>query len=116
MKPSKRDKYLQAKYGISEAQYSEKLVHQGYACEMCMKPQASLKYRLHVDHNHKTGIVRGLLCFACNKYRVGRNNLQTADALYSYMVRHEFGKTTGTAPVGPKKRKTKRRRKSKGVT
>jgi hypothetical protein len=36
-------------------------------CAICGKDESSFKRKLAVDHNHKTGIVRGLLCFKCNK-------------------------------------------------
>ncbi len=34
-------------------------------CAICDQP-APGKTRLHVDHNHKTGAIRGLLCVLCN--------------------------------------------------
>ena len=39
---------------------------QGGVCAICGRPP---KYgmRLHVDHDHKTGLVRGLLCWPCNR-------------------------------------------------
>ncbi len=36
---------------------------QGNACATCLKP---LNVNYHVDHNHETGQVRGLLCKLCN--------------------------------------------------
>lgn len=35
-------------------------------CVVCKKHQQDLKHKLHVDHDHKTGVVRGLLCINCN--------------------------------------------------
>lgn len=41
---------------------------QGGHCKICGIHQIEIKRAaLHVDHDHKTGIVRGLLCFNCNK-------------------------------------------------
>ncbi len=57
------------KYGITPARYEELLRIQGGACAICQRaPQAQ---RLAVDHNHKTGEVRGLLCVRCNRRVLG---------------------------------------------
>ena len=53
-------------YGLTTDEYSDKLRAQGYSCLMCGAHQANLKYRLAVDHCHRTGKVRGLLCPKCN--------------------------------------------------
>lgn len=55
--------YLRA-YGITEAEYQELLIAQSKRCAICRKKPK--EKRLHVDHNHETGKVRGLLCFNCN--------------------------------------------------
>lgn len=53
------------KYGLTEADYQLLLEKQGYVCAVCgNKP---LLRRLAVDHCHKTGNVRGLLCRKCNQ-------------------------------------------------
>lgn len=39
---------------------------QGGKCLICGDSESRLGHRLAVDHDHKTGIIRGLLCKACN--------------------------------------------------
>lgn len=60
---------LKKKYGITRAQYDAMLVSQGGGCALCNAPPKTRA--LHVDHDHATGRVRGLLCFRCNRLRVG---------------------------------------------
>jgi hypothetical protein len=58
---------LKNKYGITLADYDEMFEAQGGVCAICGKPQQSHNgRRLDVDHDHKTGKVRGLLCNKCN--------------------------------------------------
>ena len=61
-----RDKYLKKKYGISIKQYNYMLKKQGYKCAICGKPQKDEKRNFAIDHCHKTGIIRGILCNFCN--------------------------------------------------
>lgn len=82
-----RDKYLRSKYGITEAIYWAMLKHGHGACWICKRPPKPGK-ALNVDHEHLTkiqkkagekfGVVRGLLCFFCNKYLVGRRKKEHA--------------------------------------
>ncbi len=59
----RRSYHLSSKYdGMTIEQYEELLKQQGNCCAICHKPAK----RLHVDHNHTTGKVRGLLCRPCN--------------------------------------------------
>jgi len=52
--------------GITQAEYDRLLAEQGGHCALC--PNTPKTRRLHVDHDHTTGRVRGLLCFRCNKF------------------------------------------------
>lgn len=52
------------RYGITEDQYADALRAQNGKCAICEKPAGSRA--LCVDHDHKTGAVRGLLCLHCN--------------------------------------------------
>ncbi|MEV6346349.1 endonuclease VII domain-containing protein [Actinoplanes sp. NPDC051851] len=58
---STREYHLRHRYGIGQAEFDELLAEQGGVCAICgaADPQ-------HVDHDHRTGWVRGILCFNCN--------------------------------------------------
>lgn len=58
---------------------------QNGCCALCKKPESSFKMRLSVDHNHKTGQVRGLLCYRCNKFIVGRHTYESAEKVLRYL-------------------------------
>jgi len=61
-----RDAYLKRKYGISLRKYNSMLRKQGNCCEICGKHQKDEKRNFAVDHNHRSGKVRGILCNYCN--------------------------------------------------
>ena len=46
--------------------YDRLIAEQDGGCAICHRPPATR--RLHIDHDHKTGKVRGLLCFTCNRF------------------------------------------------
>ena len=52
-------------YGLELGEYEKLLAGQGGVCYICKRPP--YKVRLSVDHDHKTGITRGLLCMRCNR-------------------------------------------------
>jgi hypothetical protein len=52
---------LKRQYGISEAERDAMIKEQRGFCSICLESDA-----VHVDHDHKTGRVRGVLCFSCN--------------------------------------------------
>ena len=51
--------------GVTDDEYARRLVAQGGGCAIC--GAAPKTRRLHVDHDHATGAVRGLLCHRCNR-------------------------------------------------
>ena len=60
--------HLRRAYGITLEQYQQMVEAQGGACKCCYQPPALVgrKARLHVDHDHLTKTIRGLLCHQCN--------------------------------------------------
>ncbi len=67
--PAKRRARNLKRYGITERQFRLMWARQGGCCDVCTKP---LPERPHVDHDHKTHRVRGLLHWHCNRL-VGTN-------------------------------------------
>lgn len=59
-------KYTLAQYGLTVEDYNKMLKHQKGRCAICGKTEKEHGRHLCVDHNHKTGMVRGLLCLYCN--------------------------------------------------
>lgn len=83
---------LKYKYGITIEQYDAMLAAQNGGCAVCEKCEADVKKnRLHVDHAHATGEVRGLLCTQCNM-AVGNayDNPERLEALAAYLRRHQL--------------------------
>lgn len=71
-KDKAKDYRLKKRYGITLAVYNGILAIQDWKCAICLKPHNKERYGLQVDHNHRTGRVRGLLCSYCNRKVVGR--------------------------------------------
>lgn len=85
-----RDKILQKKYGITLKQWKAMLKRQGGKCPICGKLQSESKSTFHVDHNHKTGAVRAILCGYCNRRLMCyiHDNPKRAIGLAVYLMRH----------------------------
>lgn len=75
------------KYGITLFRYEKMLKEQNNTCAICKEPETMKKkngtlQNLAIDHCHKTGIVRGLLCSKCNTgigyFKENRNILKNA--------------------------------------
>jgi hypothetical protein len=60
-----RQSHLKRKYGITIADYERMSEAQGGVCAICGEARPEER-TLHVDHDHATGVIRGLLCFRCN--------------------------------------------------
>ena len=61
-----RRAYLKKTYGITPEDFSLMKEIQGGRCAVCGAHYSDLKKDLCIDHNHDSGMVRGLLCSKCN--------------------------------------------------
>jgi len=64
-KEKQRNKLLK-RYGLNNESYAALLAKQDNSCALCFRQPE--KTRFHVDHDHETGKVRGILCHQCNWY------------------------------------------------
>jgi len=66
---SYRNHYYRSTYGITADDFDLMLAEQGGCCEICKVPLDinSNPSKAHLDHNHTTGDIRGILCVRCNK-------------------------------------------------
>ena len=110
IKRRNRGYVLKRKYGITLEQYEELLEKQNHSCAICNRHKTEFKTELAVDHSHKTGRIRGLLCTACNYRLVAKH--EDGDLLRKIADYIEQG-TDWTVPEAHKK--PKRRRKKKNV-
>lgn len=61
----RHDQHVERTYGITSDQYAQLYAAQGGRCFICRRATGKTR-RLSVDHDHKTGEVRALLCRPCN--------------------------------------------------
>ena len=62
-----RSRNLKENFNISIDDWQEIFQKQNGRCAICDRHQSEFNIRFAVDHNHKTGAVRGLLCMSCNR-------------------------------------------------
>lgn len=80
----RRDQYLRRTYGISLEEYGKVLDKQGGGCYGCGKGHGTRS--LHVDHSHRSKVVRGILCVHCNSaLQKLRDNPDIARNLAAYL-------------------------------
>jgi Autographiviridae endonuclease VII len=95
-----RNRRILKTYGITPAEYERMSLQQRGVCAICAQPETSINARgsinsLGVDHCHKTGKVRELLCIRCNSTigRVGES-IDILHAMIRYLEKHSQPKET----------------------
>lgn len=61
-----KDANLKRNYGVTLEQHEEMLRSQGYRCAICGSDDPFNKLGWQTDHDHTSGMVRGILCRKCN--------------------------------------------------
>lgn len=75
---------LKEQFGLDREDYQAMLDNQGGVCAICKMPPIE-DYALSIDHDHTTGIIRGLLCRQCN---LGIGNLRDDPRLLRAALRY----------------------------
>lgn len=79
---SDRARRLREKYGLTIADFYELRSKQEFRCACCNDWLSDELRHIHIDHCHKTGAVRGLLCGDCNigigRFRDSTERLEAA--------------------------------------
>lgn len=80
-----RERRVQKVYGLQPGEYGRIYLLQGKVCAICRRATGATR-ALSVDHDHKTGLVRGLLCRPCNDL-LGhlRDDPEAAARIISYL-------------------------------
>lgn len=91
--------YYKRNYGITIEEYLDIAERQNYKCAICGRDNFPMKSSssglLVVDHDHNTGVVRGLLCHNCNSaLGLLQDNPETLEVAIAYL------KSVTTIPKG----------------
>jgi hypothetical protein len=79
---------LRTKYNITIEIYDQMFKKQKGRCAICNRHQDIMNKPLNVDHNHKTGKVRELLCVRCNMVLGSYENSDT-NKFEAYLKKHK---------------------------
>lgn len=80
------------KYGMTLETYSAMVEQRENKCDICGQ-LADTPYSLKVDHCHKSGEVRGLLCHYCNlTLGHARDSIETLESCVAYLKHAEHKK------------------------
>jgi len=77
--------WIKCRYGIVYEDYLSMHREQDYKCKICKRHADEFKKGLVVDHNHKTGKVRALLCTNCNSQLHVLENKELYDKYINYL-------------------------------
>lgn len=102
-----RAKHVKARFGMTMPQLEKLEASQGGLCAICRSARTRANWRsgkkeaMRVDHDHKTGAVRGLLCDHCNR-GIGMlgDDPATLRAAAAYIERHAAEAVRTPAPDG----------------
>lgn len=85
-----RKRFIEKKYKIKYEEYEKMVCEQKNLCYICNgRETQSRNGYLAVDHNHKTGAIRKLLCSRCN-LAIGllSENLQLIEKIKTYIIKY----------------------------
>ncbi|KJE25411.1 Recombination endonuclease VII [Frankia torreyi] len=81
-------KNLMSHYGITLEEWDRLLLGSSGRCTICLRPFKNSTHEPHVDHCHKTGMVRELLCRRCNQGLGFFEDAEFRRGVTAYVLRH----------------------------
>ena len=66
-KKSASNRKIRYRFGVSDEEWTKMFNEQNGCCKICGRHHTEFDRQLSVDHCHKTGKIRGLLCGSCNR-------------------------------------------------
>ena len=94
-----REWQLQNTYGLSVEQFDQMLADQGGLCAICGADNPQWTKDWHVDHDHETGVNRGILCHKCNlMLGLAVDNVDTLLRAVAYLKGPTTKRLTYTVP------------------
>jgi hypothetical protein len=88
-----REYHLRRRYGIGQAEFDRLLAQQNGVCAICGRDNPE-----HVDHDHATGELRGILCFNCNQ---GLGNFRDSPQAMARAIEYLSRYTPPWNEIGP---------------
>ena len=99
-KNHQKDIQLRYNYGTTLKEYNTLFSIQNGCCCICNIHQNSLKKPLGIDHSHKTGKIRGLLCSNCNTaLGLLKENLKSLEKAHYYLLTSEKNNLENLASI-----------------
>jgi hypothetical protein len=79
----------QQRYGISPQDLVAMFETQDFKCACCSDPLPTITKHVHIDHDHATNVIRGVVCRGCNlALAYGRDDPARLRAAADYLDRH----------------------------
>lgn len=95
------DGYYMRNYGLVKEQFEVMKEAQNFKCAICggegfiMNSKKTHREKLVIDHDHKTGVVRGLLCHNCNRaLGLFQDDVEIMQKAIQYLNKSREGATT----------------------
>lgn len=112
---SAREARLQRLYSISEAEYEQIFAYQSKVCPICQEDTNAKGQpkKFGVDHDHTSGLTRGIACFNCNRKLSEWWTPERLRAALDYLENPPATQALGEPRFGRKGRITNRRRKKR---
>jgi hypothetical protein len=99
----RRKEHLKGRYGLTLEQWEAIFEAQGRSCAICSSDHPGWKRGWHTDHDHKSGVVRGILCHVCNRLlgyvKDDKARLQAYIDYLSFEAKPKCNRPNAAAPV-----------------